>query len=66
MLLGLQQRQFGENAGALRYMETLRLLWSTIRLVQKHHEIAEYIDTFYEPGRFKQLVPKAISPLMKN
>ena len=50
MLLRIQQHRFGEQAGALRYMESLGLIWSTIERAQKYHELLEYIDSVVHPG----------------
>ena len=64
ILLRFQQKQFGDQKGALRYAECIQLLWSTIYTVQKHKEFIVYIDTVSEQGSFSAVMPKILRPLM--
>jgi hypothetical protein len=64
ILLRFQQRQFGEQKGALRYSECLQLLWNAISSVQKHRELIVYMDSVYEQGRFDKIMPKILAHLV--
>ena len=64
ILLHFHQRQFGDQKGALRYVECLQLLWSTIYTIQKYKELIVYIDTISERGSFSAVMPKILRPLI--
>jgi hypothetical protein len=66
ILLRLQQRQFGEQPGAFRFSESLRLVWSTIPAAKKFRDMIVYIDidSLYQPNRFESVMPKIFVPLV--
>ena len=49
-LLRLQQREYGDGMGALRYADTLRLVANSILNAQKHRELVVYLDSVHDKG----------------
>ena len=63
LLLRFQQHRFGEQAGALRYMESLRLIWNTVGRVQKYHELITYFDIVLNNGVLDTYSPKIMKSM---
>ena len=60
MLLRLQQHLYGEQAGALRYMESLQVMWNAIECSRLFRELLEYIDSVLHQGVFTRRYPQIL------
>ena len=72
MLLQLQQHRFGQQAGAVRYMESQRLIWCTIQGSSNYYKLLAHFDgcvqawngiTMAKPDIINVLIEKGVNAM---